>query len=444
MRRRPVHGWSGSARGRTLQNRVWEAERARAPRTTRSGRMRDHGPCNTSVTSGLVQGPADECRRSAGPAEGLEPRKAPRAGPSGTRRGVSAQSKSAHPALFCRRLVAVRRSRHASREQAVRCEVSADPTQSLAASWTRAQAGSGGARRRAAAGPRAHHLRLERCDRDDGVLTRGDRRSASPPRGRPSRRAAADRRRRPPSLPWASFMRTASGVGGWSSRTISGWAYRRRAGSAPRTCMRDDGQPVAVTSRGTRGDGAEEARGEETGRVRQCGRVLVRSPVRCLPCTVRPGGDRRPSPEPGRQVPSRSGDQRAVSLVRIRVSAGPVGCERGRSGRTRTTGRPSLAARPPCTHGSLHGARSARAYIAAARWRFAKTMPQWPHRVHGARVKRPDLEAGLPRVRGTDPRRRRAQAVASGRGRIPATTTPTSSSTAGSTGRWERRCPRPP
>jgi hypothetical protein len=36
----------------------------------------------------------------------------------------------------------------------------------------------------------------------------------------------------------------------------------------------------------------------------------------------------------------------------------------------------------------------ARAYVAAVRWRFAKTMPQWPHE-YTVRGWRPDLEAGF-------------------------------------------------
>lgn len=42
------------------------------------------------------------------------------------------------------------------------------------------------------------------------------------------------------------------------------------------------------------------------------------------------------------------------------------------------------------------GIDDARGYIAAVRWRFAKTMPQWPHE-YTFREWRPDIETGFVR-----------------------------------------------
>lgn len=82
----------------------------------------------------------------------------------------------------------------------------------------------------------------------------------------------------------------------------------------------------------------------------------------------------------------------------------------------------------------------ARTYIAQVYWRFAKTMPQWPHE-YTVRNWRPDLEAEffafveLIRRESSSPGHRMLN--------TPGIVTATYRSMAGSTGRWARRCTRP-
>ena len=242
-------------------------------------RATDHA--TRASRAGLVQGPADECTTSEGRPEGWS--RGWHVGRDHQVRGEECRPSRGVPTPLCSAAVSSPgRSRHGSPERAVRAR-ERSPIQSLAASWTRAKTGRGEPTAEPQRALRPHHLGSSGATGMMAFSPSGTAECVTHHAVGHPRRAAADRMTAATLLPWASSMRTASGVGGWSSRTISRWTDRRRAGSAPRTCSGMTVEPVEPSRLGGPAVTAPRRRGER--RRAGCGNVGGSScGLRCAAC----------------------------------------------------------------------------------------------------------------------------------------------------------------